>query len=177
MRRLVELHEGRVEANSHGAGMGSEFVVRLPVMDAVQDSLPAPRRSEPTAAGVKVLLVEDSADGAEMMAAALEMLGCHVAVAHDGPAALAAVATDCPDVGLLDIGLPGVSGYELAVKIRAGGFCPASLKLVAVTGYARDPEALAAAGFDGHLSKSLDIEQLGETLANVIVPRREPPRS
>ena len=96
-----------MEANSHGAGMGSEFVVRLPVMDAVQDILPAPQRPLPTAAGLKVLLVEDSADGAEMMAAALEMLGCDVAIAHDGPAALAAVAMDCPDVGLLDIGLPG----------------------------------------------------------------------
>ena len=110
-----------------------------------------------------------------MMAGALEMLGCHVAIAHDGPAALAAVATDCPDVGLLDIDLPGISGYELAAKLRAGGFCPTSLKLVAVTGYAKDHEALAAAGFDGHLSKPVDFEQLGETLANVIAARREPP--
>lgn len=126
--------------------------------------------------GLKVLLVEDSPDAAEMMAGALEMLGCHVVIAHDGPAALAAVATDCPDVGLLDIGLPGMSGYELAAKLRAGGFCPSSLKLVAVTGYASDPEALAAAGFDGHLTKPVDFEQLGEMLANVIAARPEPPR-
>jgi signal transduction histidine kinase/ActR/RegA family two-component response regulator len=177
VRRLIELHEGRVEAKSEGAGMGSEFVVRLPVMDAVQDILPAPQRPHPTAAGLKVLLVEDSPDAAEMMAGALEMLGCHVAVAHDAPAALAAVATDCPDVGLLDIGLPGMSGYELAAKLRAGGFCPPSLKLVALTGYAKDPEALAAAGFDGHLAKPVDFDQLGETLANFIAARREPPRA
>ena len=109
-----------------------------------------------------------------MMAAALEMLGCHVTVAHNGPAALAAVATDCPDVGLLDIGLPGMSGYELAAKLRAGGSCHPSLKLVAVTGYARDPEALAAAGFDGHLTKPVDFEQLGEVLANLIPATPEP---
>ena len=61
-------------------------------------------------------------------------------------------------------------------KLRAGGFCPTSLKLVAVTGYAKDPEALASAGFDGHLTKPVDFEQLGETLANVIAARRELPR-
>jgi signal transduction histidine kinase/ActR/RegA family two-component response regulator len=176
VRRLIELHKGRVEANSRGAGMGSEFVVRLPVMDAVQDILPGAQRPQPTVAGLKVLLVEDSPDGAQMMAAALEMLGCHVTIAHDGLAALAAVATDCPDVGLVDIGLPGMSGYELAAKLRAGGFCPPSVKLVAVTGYAKNSEALAGAGFDGHLSKPVDVEQLGETLGRVIAARREPPR-
>jgi DNA-binding NarL/FixJ family response regulator len=67
-----------------------------------------------------------------------------------------------------------MSAYELATKLRAGGFCPASLKLVAVTGYANDREALAAAGFDGHLSKPVDVERLGETLANVIAAGREP---
>ena len=95
--------------------------MRLPVLDAVQD---APRPAAAHNGGLKVLLVEDSPDAAEMMAGALEMLGCHVVIAHDGPAALAAVATDCPDVGLLDIGLPGMSGYELAAKLRAGGFVP-----------------------------------------------------
>ena len=69
-----------------------------------------------------------------------------------------------------------MSGYELAAKLRAGGFCPPSVKLLAVTGYAEDSEALAAAGFDGHLSKPVDVKQLGETLANVIAARREPPR-
>jgi CheY-like chemotaxis protein len=111
-----------------------------------------------------------------MMAGALEMLGCHVAVAHDGPAALAAVATDCPDVGLLDIGLPGMNGYELAAKLRAGGLCPPSLTLVAVTGYANNPEALAAAGFNGHLTKPVDFEQLGATLSNVLAARRDTAR-
>lgn len=69
-----------------------------------------------------------------------------------------------------------MSGYDLAAKLRAGGFCPASLKLVAVTGYAKDPEALAAAGFDGHLLKPVDFEKLGETLATVVAARRELPR-
>ena len=176
VRRLIELHEGRVDATSEGIGLGSEFVLRLPALDAAPDNDAAPPRPQVTTAGLKVLLVEDSSDAAEMMAGALEMLGCHVAVAHDGPAALAAVATDCPDVGLLDIGLPGMSGYELAAKLRAGGFCTPSLKLVAVTGYSKDPEALAAAGFDGHLTKPVDFEQLRGTLANVVAARREPRR-
>jgi hypothetical protein len=67
--------------------------------------------------------------------------------------------------------------WELAVKLRAGGFCPPSLKLIAVTGYAKNPEALAAASFDVHLAKPVDFEQLGKTLANVIAARCEPPRS
>jgi CheY-like chemotaxis protein len=166
VRRLIELHGGRVEAKSEGDGMGSEFVVRLPVLDALEES-PAATQGPHLTAGLKVLLVEDSPDAADMMAAALEMLGCHVALARDGPAALAAVATECPDVGLLDIGLPGMNGYELAAKLRASGFCPPSVKLVAVTGYAKDHEALAAAGFDGHLAKPVDFDELGETLANV----------
>jgi signal transduction histidine kinase/ActR/RegA family two-component response regulator len=176
VRRLIELHDGRVEAKSEGVGMGSEFVVRLPALDAVPETPTAPPRPSSTV-GLKVLLVEDSADAAEMMAGALEMLGCHVAVAHDGPAALAAVAADRPDVGLLDIGLPGMSGYELAAKLRAGGFCPPSVKLLAITGYAKDSEALAAAGFDGHLAKPVDFEQLQQTLADVAALRREPPRA
>lgn len=69
-----------------------------------------------------------------------------------------------------------MSGYDLAAKLRTGGFCPPSLKLVAVTGYSEDPDALAAAGFDGHLSKPIDFEQLRETLAAVIAATREPPR-
>ena len=176
VRRLIELHEGSVEATSDGAGMGSEFVVRLPVVDAIQDIPSTSLAPHPTAAGLKVLLVEDSPDAAEMMASALEMLGCDVAVAHDAGGALTAVATECPDVGLLDIGLPGMSGYELAVKLRTGGFCPPSLKLVAVTGYAKDADALAAAGFDAHLSKPIDFDQLRDTLAYVVAARREPPR-
>jgi CheY-like chemotaxis protein len=99
-----------------------------------------------------------------MMASALEMLGCHVTVAHDGPSALAAVATDCPEIALLDVGLPGMSGYELAAKLRDGGFCHRSLKLVAVTGYAKDDKALTAAGFNGYLSKPVDIDELAATL-------------
>jgi CheY-like chemotaxis protein/two-component sensor histidine kinase len=175
VRRLIELHEGRVEAKSEGVGMGSDFAVHLPVLDADQDAPAAPQRPRPPTAGLKVLLVEDSPDAAQMMAGALEMLGCHVAIAHDGSAALTAVATDCPDVGLLDIGLPGMSGYELAATLRAGGFCHPSLKLVAITGYAKNPEVLAAAGFDGYLTKPVDFAQLAETLANVVASR-EPPR-
>ena len=111
-----------------------------------------------------------------MMASALDMLGCHVTIAHDGVAALAAASAECPDLGLLDIGLPGMSGYELAAKLREGGVCPPPTKLIALTGYARDPEALAAAGFDGHLSKPVDFDQLSQMLADVRAANGEPPR-
>ena len=146
VRRLIELPEGRVEANSRGAGMGSEFMVRLPLMDAVPDILPAAQRPQPTVAGLKVLLVEDSPDGAEMMAAALEMLGCHVAVAHDGLAALAAVATDCPDVGLLDIGLPGINRHTLVLHAENDRFLEDVCQLVGPTLRSWDAVVLVTCG-------------------------------
>jgi CheY-like chemotaxis protein len=173
VRELIELHGGRVEATSDGPGSGSEFVLHLPVVDVGPASESAQQPSQ-LLVGLKVLLVEDSADAAEVMAAALEMLRCHVVVAHNAPEALAAIATDCPDVGLLDIGLPGMTGYQLATRLRAEGFCTPSLKLVAMTGYAKDADALDAARFDGYLTKPVDFGQLRQTLIDVIAARREP---
>lgn len=175
VRRLIELHGGRVEASSEGLGKGSEFVMWLPVLDAVDKGDAVASRPE-RAESLKVLVVEDNEDTAQMMASALEILGHHVVVAHDAPNAFAAVALDCPDIGLLDIGLPGMSGYELAAKLRAGGFCHSSMKLVALTGYAEDAPALATAGFDSHLIKPVHPEQLSELLASVAAAKREAKR-
>ena len=94
-------------------------------------------------------------------------------VAHNGPEALAAIATDCPDIGLVEIGLPGMNGYALATKLRDEGCCPPSLKLIAITGYARDAQALAAARFDGYLTKPVDFAQLQQTLTDAVGARRE----
>ncbi|MBA2355017.1 MAG: response regulator [Acidobacteria bacterium] len=171
VRRLIERHGGWVEATSQGTGKGSEFVVRLPALEAVPDAA-APQLTR--AGGVRVLVVEDSVDAAEMMASALELLGHHVVVAHDGPAALAAVVLGCPDIALVDIGLPGMNGYDLAAQLRASGWCPSSMKLMAVTGYAADPQALAAAGFDGHMIKPLDFQKLEEALARRSGDRSSP---
>ena len=106
VRRLVELHGGRVEATSEGLGNGSEFVIWLPVLDALPADNAVARRPQ-RAERLKVLLVEDNEDTAQMMASALEMLGHHVVVAHNAPNAFAAVALDCPDIGFWISGFPG----------------------------------------------------------------------
>lgn len=121
MRRLTERHGGSGEARSQGLGHASEFTLRLPLVESVPETFTqqtdhADRRT--------LLVVEDNVDAAEMMARALELLGHDVMVAHDAPTALAAVILECPDVGLVDIGLPGTNGYELASQLRASGWCP-----------------------------------------------------
>ena len=168
VRRLVERQGGSVEANSQGPGTGSEFIVRLPVLESVPDMLP---ESADPPDRLTVLVVEDSVDAAEMIARALELIGHDVVVAHDGPAALAAIVLGCPDVGLLDIGLPGMNGYELAAQLRSSGWCPRTIQLIAMTGYAADVEALTEAGFDKHLLKPVDLQALKETLAAVAASR------
>src|SRR5262249_38848592 len=155
VKRLVELHHGRVEAHSDGLGKGAEFVVRLPATVARPDDGPAPSAAEKTAAaGTRVLLGEDNLDAAESLMMLLELLGHRVRVAHDGPTALEAARANVPDVMLVDIGLPGMDGYEVAQEVRQD----AALRrvvLVALTGYGRDEDRARAlaAGFDYHLVK------------------------
>lgn len=167
VQRLIEMHGGRVVAESEGLGKGSEFEIRLPVAEA------APVRSasksrEKTPPGVRVLVVEDNEDAAVMMGHLLQMLGHDAAVANDGPGALAAVTRHRPDIAFVDIGLPGMNGYQLATKLRASESCPPTMKLVALTGYAADHEALTAAGFDHHAAKPLDAPALDKLLAGVV---------
>lgn len=168
VRRLIEQHGGSVEARSQGPGQGSEFILRLPALESVPATLP---QHGERGDRLTVLIVEDNVDAADMMARALEMLGHHVVIAHDGPTALAAVVLGCPDVGLLDIGLPGMSGYELATQLRSSGWCSDTIELIAVTGYAADDETLSAAGFDRHLLKPVDVQALEEILASVAASR------
>ena len=173
VKRLVELHGGRVEAHSDGLGAGAEFVVRLPV---VQDTSDAAATSGPRAASrasARVLIVEDNADAAESMMLLLELLGHRVRAVGDGPSALEAARANPPDVMLVDIGLPGMDGYELARCVRQ---CDElrDVILVALTGYGReeDRQHALAAGFDYHLVKPVDLDQFQGLVAQLASPAK-----
>jgi signal transduction histidine kinase/ActR/RegA family two-component response regulator len=163
VRRLVELHGGTVSASSPGVGQGSEFVVRLPALPAGVAECHRPTETPSAAAGParRVLVVDDNVDAAESSAFLLRFSGHQVEIAHDGEAALRAVRDFRPEVVLLDIGLPGMSGYDVARELRARPECE-GLVLAAVTGYGQDDDRRRAreAGFDYHLTKPLDPDTL-----------------
>jgi two-component system CheB/CheR fusion protein len=165
VRRLVELHGGRVEARSDGSGKGSEFLVWLPLLPAHAQP---PEAEEPRArAGprLRVLVVDDVADAADVLAMVVETGGHRVQVARSGEAAIELAAACRPDVVLLDLGMPGMDGYEVARRLREqeGG---ARLTIIAVTGYAQDEDRARthAAGFDRHLVKPVDLDALRRLL-------------
>jgi CheY-like chemotaxis protein/anti-sigma regulatory factor (Ser/Thr protein kinase) len=167
-RKLVELHMGNIEVHSEGAGKGSEFIVTLPAVPATA----APKvATEPTVArtgadkGHRVLVVDDNRDAAESLAMLLEMGNCTVSVAYDGAQALEALDSFKPNIALLDIGMPGMDGYELARRIRATRR-GRDLLLVALTGWgqADDKKRAIEAGFDEHLTKPVDPEHLTQVL-------------
>ena len=171
VRRVLELHGGRIEARSSGLGQGSEFVVRLPLLPAAQEPVKGSQRearsSESPALQRRVLIVDDNADSAESMAALVRFWGHEAAVAHDAIEALALAATFAPDTAFVDIGLPGMNGYELARRWRATpGY--QNLKLVAMTGYGRaeDRSTAREAGFDVHFVKPAELAELEELLAS-----------
>jgi signal transduction histidine kinase len=171
VRTLVDLHGGRVEAHSDGPGHGSEFTVRLPAAPGGPAAPPGEVRREsetvaPPSGRQRILVVDDNADAAELLAESVQTMGYEAQVAHDGPTALRLAAAFLPDVALLDIGLPVMDGYELAAHLRAlPGL--AALRLIAVTGYDQetDRRRTTAAGFEHHLVKPVDLTMLGEVLA------------
>jgi PAS domain S-box-containing protein len=168
VRRLVELHGGSVHATSAGPGHGSVFQVRLPALEAPADAPRAGADAEPPPASTRcrILIVEDNDDAREMLRLVLAHHGHEIHVASDGPGGIAAALRVAPDVALVDVGLPGVDGYEVARRIRAspGG---TSVYLVALTGYGQveDRRAAAAAGFDEHMVKPVDPDRLVAALA------------
>jgi PAS domain S-box-containing protein len=169
VRTLVKMHGGSVQAFSEGPGRGSELVVRLPL---ASDAVPLPADRPPSArnatvASLRVLVVDDNVDAATALGKLMELLGHEVALAHDGPAALAAAAATSPDLILLDIGLPGMAGYEVAARLRAAGHTRAAL--VALSGYGREDDVRRAhdAGFDHHLVKPVDLAQLRRIAADL----------
>ncbi|HZT80802.1 MAG TPA: ATP-binding protein, partial [Gemmataceae bacterium] len=168
VKRLVEMHGGAVECHSAGPNQGSEFVVRLPLLREGPCPKPAPRPAACAAPGpgLHVLVVDDNADAAESLAMLLRLKGHDVRLAHDGPSALRAAHDRPPDVAVLDIGLPGMSGYDLAKALRQEAGLDRAL-LVALTGYGHDEDRRrsAAAGFDHHLVKPVEPEALQALLA------------
>jgi signal transduction histidine kinase len=178
VRRLVELHGGTIAATSAGPEQGSEFVVRLPICDRL-DAGPVDKQDRPDAgltssggAGISpvvprnILLIEDNQDGREMLRDLLRSWGHQVSEAGDGLEGLKAMRRQLPDVALVDVGLPGLDGYELARQVRA---LPNGDKvcLIAVTGYGQPEDRRRAreAGFDAHLVKPVDIHKLEQLLA------------
>jgi len=167
VRALVELHGGSVRAHSDGDGTGSEFVVRLPLTmqteTARQNGVCAP--SAPPA-GMTVVVVEDNADSREVLCTMLSEAGLSVQSAADGVDALALIDRISPDVVILDVGLPGIDGLEVARRIRAGSK-DRRIHLVALTGYGRasDRAATRDAGFDDHLVKPVEPAELFAVLA------------
>jgi signal transduction histidine kinase/ActR/RegA family two-component response regulator len=173
VRGLVEMHGGVVEARSEGPDCGSEFIVRLPLLEVEELTLtvaPTDGRNvaEPAAEGppLRILVVDDNQDSAISMTLLLELQGHEVHVAHAGHTALRVASDKRPDVILLDIGMPGMNGYEVARQLRAQD-CFADTLLVAITGYGRasDVKQTESAGFDHHLVKPVDYEKLQAVLA------------
>jgi CheY-like chemotaxis protein len=168
VKQLIELHGGRVEARSAGPGKGSEFVVRLPVIpETASRSASAPRTTAPALPpdGRRVLVVDDNEDAAESLAMLLRLMGFECHSAHDGIEGLRLAREIQPEVVLLDIGLPGMNGYDAAAAIRAEPWSKTAT-LVALTGWGQDEDRRRSrdAGFDAHLVKPVSMEQLVEVL-------------
>jgi signal transduction histidine kinase len=175
VKNLVELHEGIVSVSSDGPGLGSEFSIELPlaspVVEILKPELPsfeAGRLAEARAR--RVIVVDDNHDAAAMLKSALELMGFVVKVAHDGPSALELAASFRPEVGLVDIGLPVMDGYELAERFRESADGPNGMRLVAVTGYGQDADRQrsAEAGFARHLVKPIDLGELQKAIEHAI---------
>jgi len=164
-RRLAEMHGGTLEARSEGVNRGSEFTLRLPLESRSGAERSAERRA-PRRPGVarRVLVVDDNVDAASMLDMLLRSLGHETRVAHEGTAALRVAEEFRPDIVLLDIGMPGIDGYEVARRLRASKNRP--LRIVAVTGWGQeaDRERSREAGFDLHLVKPVDANELARAL-------------
>jgi PAS domain S-box-containing protein len=177
VQRLVEMHGGTVEARSEGPGMGSEFVVRLPVvLSLVQGEEPDgddPKPARPTARH-RILVVDDNEDSARTLAMMLNLMGNEVRIAHDGLEAVAAASAYRPDLILLDIGMPRLNGYEACRRIREQPWGKGIL-IAAATGWGQEEDRRRSreAGFDRHLIKPVDHDALEKLLLELRASKAE----
>jgi CheY-like chemotaxis protein/anti-sigma regulatory factor (Ser/Thr protein kinase) len=173
VRQLVEMHDGSVTASSGGIGQGSTFTVRLPLLPAAQSAIESVQ-PDPAAAAesqssmLRIMVVDDYADAAESLAILLQMEGHEVRTAQCGLRAVELAQEFRPQVALLDIGLPGLNGYEVANRLRSLPETQEAL-LIALTGYgqAEDRNRSQVAGFDHHLLKPVNFELLLGLLASI----------
>ena len=166
-RSLVELHGGRIAAHSRGVEQGSEFTVRLPLVDANNQRREPGDRPRPSSAPRRVLVVDDNRDAADSLVLILTTMGAEARSAYNGPSALELVRSWAPETVLLDLGMPGMDGYVVAYRIRHDPAISA-VRLIALTGWgsAEDRRHTAAAGFDDHWVKPVDPVQLQEMLTS-----------
>jgi len=179
VRSLVEMHGGCVAGHSDGPGRGSEFIVRLPVLPqappAGPDSPGSPLRRTPeqpcASPSRRVLVVDDSISTAQSMSALLQLEGHDARVAYDGPKALETAAAFHPEVVLLDIGMPGMNGYQVAKQLRQMPGLEQTL-LVAITGYGQEEDSRRSreAGFQHHLVKPVGLRAVEELLVSAAFP-------
>jgi signal transduction histidine kinase len=183
VRLLTEMHGGTVEAHSEGAGQGSEFVVRLPLLHRLAPDAPTSTSTSSSSSPVpplgaamyrRILVVDDNLDAAETLAAILRLGGSEVVTAHDGLEAVAIAERFLPELVLLDIGMPRLNGYDAARRIRAAPW-GRNMVLVAQTGWGQEEDRRRTrdAGFDGHLTKPVDHAKLAQLLTGNIL-RSEP---
>jgi len=163
VRSLVEMHGGTVEANSEGPGRGSEFIVRLPLAEGARAAIEASHgpRLHNVLSPRRVLVADDNRDAADSLAMLLRLLGAEVRIVYNGPEALAVLDSYRPNVVLLDIGMPGMDGHEVARRIRR---LPdfRDVLLIAMTGWGQEEDRRRSqkAGFDYHLIKPADVGAL-----------------
>jgi CheY-like chemotaxis protein/nitrogen-specific signal transduction histidine kinase len=172
-KRLVELHEGSISVTSEGLGKGSEFQVRLPMLIESEESKATSDPGRSGGAGPdsrRILVVDDNQDAARLLSKMLEMLGHETRLAFDGPTALSTADEYVPDIVMMDIGLPGMSGHEVAeaMRLRPWG---RTVTLIAITGWgqAEDRAMSKQAGFDHHLVKPVAFDTLSELLTRRVV--------
>jgi CheY-like chemotaxis protein len=168
-RKLAEMHGGSISAASEGIGKGSSFTVRLPLSEA-----PAPHgrpSAKPRRPGdqrkLRILIVDDNQDTVTSCALLLKLIGHEVETAHDGPTALQRARDFKPQVLFLDIGLPGMNGYDVARTLRQEGFEQETMVAISGYGQAEDRQRSLEAGFDHHLVKPVDQDSLISILENI----------
>jgi len=168
VRHLLDLHGGRIEAASEGAGRGSRFAVRLPRSESAPQVTVVPADTEAAAAACRILVVDDNRDATESLTTLLQLTGHETRSAFDGRLALEVAEGFRPEVILLDLGLPELNGYEVARRIRAQPWGSDAV-LVALTGWGQEDDRRKSteAGFDAHLVKPVNHGQLMGMLAKL----------